>query len=98
VPGVRRRYPADRVQTAFRVRNHPWRTLGNLRLLRTSCPRTRGRSGRSSRIWANRSSLRQSLLPVARPPTGESSSRSTFDRAIFQASPFELPVIDVHSL
>jgi len=34
----------------------------------------------------------------ARPPTGESSSRSTFDRAIFQASPDELPVIDIHSL
>jgi len=40
----------------------------------------------------------QSLLPVARPPTGESSSRSTFDRAIFQASPDELPDIDIHSL
>ena len=24
VPSVRRRHPADRVQTAFRVRNHPW--------------------------------------------------------------------------
>ena len=42
--------------------------------------------------------LRPSLLPVARPPTGESSCRSTFDRAIFQASPDELPVIDIHSL
>jgi hypothetical protein len=74
------------------------RTLGNLQLLRTSCPRSRGRSGRSSRIWANRSSLRQSLPPAARPPTGESSCRSTFDRAIFQASPVELPAIDIHSL
>ena len=74
------------------------RTLGNLRLLRTSCPRTRGRSGRSSRIWANRSSLRQSLLPVARPPTGASSSRSTFDRDIFQTSPHDLPAIDIPSL
>ena len=46
---------------------------------------------------ANRSSLRQSLPPVARPPTGESSARSTFDRAIFQASPDELPDIDIHS-
>jgi hypothetical protein len=42
--------------------------------------------------------LRPSLPPVARRPTGESSSRSTFDRAIFQASPDELPVIDIHSL
>jgi len=29
---------------------------------------------------------------------GPSSSRSTFDRAIFQASPDELPDIDIHSL
>jgi hypothetical protein len=58
----------------------------------------RGRSGRSSRIWANRSSLRQSLPPVARRPTGASSCRSTFDRAIFQSSPDELPDIDIHSL
>jgi hypothetical protein len=37
-------------------------------------------------------------LPVARPPTGENSSRSTFARAIFQASPVELPDIDIQSL
>ncbi|MFM8435254.1 MAG: hypothetical protein ACKOBP_07930 [Planctomycetia bacterium] len=36
--------------------------------------------------------------PVVRRPTGDSSCRSTFDRAIFQASPDELPVIDIHSL
>ena len=51
-----------------------------------------------SRILANRANLRQFLPPVARPPTWESSSRSTFDRAIFQASPVELPDIDIHSL
>jgi hypothetical protein len=41
---------------------------------------------------------RQSLPPAARPPTGESSSRSTFDRAIFQGRIVELPDIDIHSL
>ena len=40
----------------------------------------------------------RSRRPVARPPTGESSSRSTFDRAIFQGRIDELPVIDIHSL
>jgi len=69
---------------------------GDIRLI--ALHPSRGRSGRSSRIWANRSSLRQSLPPAARPPTGERSCRSTFDRAIFQASPEELPVIDIHSL
>ena len=69
---------------------------GDIRLI--ALHPSRGRSGRSSRIWANRSSRRPSRRPVARPPTGESSSRSTFDRAIFQASPVELPDIDIHSL
>ena len=35
---------------------------------------------------------------TVRRPTGESSCRSTLDRAIFQASPDELPVIDIRSL
>jgi transposase len=48
---------------------------GDIRLI--ALHPSRGRSGRSSRIWANRSSLRQSLPPVARPPTGESSFRPT---------------------
>ena len=74
------------------------RTLGNLRLLRSSCPRTRGRSERSSRTWASSSNRRPSRQLVARPPTGASSSRFTFDRAIFQTSPDELPDIDIHSL
>jgi hypothetical protein len=47
---------------------------------------------------ANRSNHLASRRPVVRRPTGESSCRSTFDRAIFQASPDELPVIDIHSL
>jgi hypothetical protein len=36
--------------------------------------------------------------PVARRPTGESSCRATFDRAIFQGRIDELPDIDIHSL
>jgi hypothetical protein len=42
--------------------------------------------------------LRPSLPLVVRRPTGESPCRSTFDWAIFQASPDELPDIDIHSL
>jgi hypothetical protein len=57
-----------------------------------------GRSGESWHISANRSNHRPSRRPVARRPTGESSCRSTFDRAIFQASPDELPDIEIHSL
>jgi hypothetical protein len=41
---------------------------------------------------------RWTMPSVARRPTGESSCRPTFDRAIFQASPDELPDIDIHSL
>jgi hypothetical protein len=37
---------------------------------------SRGRSGRSLRMWENRSSRRRSRRPEARPPTGVSSSRS----------------------
>ena len=58
----------------------------------------RGRSGRSWHISANRSNHRPSRRPVARRPTGANSCRATFDRAIFQSSPDELPAIDIHSL
>ena len=46
----------------------------------------RGRSGRSWHISANRLNHRPSRRPVARRPTGENSCRSTFNRAIFQAT------------
>ncbi len=49
-------------------------------------------------ISANRSNHRPSRRPVARRPTGASSCRPTFDRAIFQGRIDELPVIDIHSL
>jgi hypothetical protein len=48
--------------------------------------------------WRTARTAGESLPPVARPPTGPSSSRSTFDRAVFQASPDELPAIDIHSV
>ena len=38
------------------------------------------------------------VSPARGPPTGESSCRSTFDRAIFQGRIDELPDIDIHSL
>ena len=38
-------------------------------------PQNRGRSGRSSRIWANRSSHHPSRQPGARPPSGVSPCR-----------------------
>jgi len=39
------------------------------------------------------------VSPARGPPTDwPKSLRSTFDRAIFPASPAELPVIDIHSL
>jgi hypothetical protein len=62
---------------------------GDIRLI--ALHPSRGRSGRSSRIWANRSSLRQSLPPVARPPTGESSSRSTTTGRFFRRHPSSCP-------
>jgi hypothetical protein len=57
-----------------------------------------GFSVRSSPTWVNHSNRRRCRPHAARPPTGASSSRSTFDRDIFQASPQELPAIDIHSL
>jgi len=69
---------------------------GDIRLI--ALHQSRGRSGRFSHTLANRSSHLPSLPLAARPPTGASSCRCTFDRAIFQESPDGLPVIDIHSL
>jgi hypothetical protein len=82
--------------TSRRQRPNSWRGWGRSFLLRArgvvatsassrSLP-IRGRSGRSWHISANRSNHRPSHRPVARRPTGESSCRATFDRAIFQAT------------
>ena len=60
--------------------------------------------GEDSRIARVQRRLRPFLPPGARRPTGESSCRSTFDRAIFQASdrraarhatPAEVPLADL---
>jgi hypothetical protein len=94
--------------TSRRQRPNSWRGWGRSFLLRArgvvatsdslrSLP-IRGRSGRSWHISANRSNHRPSRRPVARRPTGESSCRATFDRAMFQGRIDELPVIDIHSL
>jgi len=48
--------------------------------------------------WRTARAAARVSRPRARRPTGVSSCRPTFDRAIFQASPDELPVIDIHSL
>jgi hypothetical protein len=94
--------------TSRRQRPNSWPAWGRSFLLRArgvvatsdslrSSP-IRGRSGRSWHISANRSNHRPSRRPVARRPTGESSCRATFDRAMFQGRIDELPVIDIHSL
>jgi hypothetical protein len=94
--------------TSRRQRPNSWPAWGRSFLLRArgvvatsdslrSSP-IRGRSGRSWHISANRSNHRSSRRPVARRPTGESSCRATFDRAMFQGRIDELPVIDIHSL
>ena len=61
VPSVRQRYPADRMQTSLRVRNHPWPSHSwQPPVAADFLSASRGRSGRSSRTWASRWSLRPS--------------------------------------
>ena len=52
---------------------------------------SRGRSGRSWHISANRSNNRPSRPPVAHPPTGENSSRSTTTGQFFRRRPSSCP-------
>ena len=76
VPSVRRRHPADRLQTAFRVLNHPWPSHSwQPPLAADFLSASRSRSGRSSRILANRSSRHQSQPRGALRATGTSSFR-----------------------
>jgi len=78
VPGVWWRHPAHRVQTVLPVRNHPWPShCWQPPVASDILSASRGRSGRSWHISANRSNHRPSLPPVAHRPTGESSCRST---------------------
>jgi hypothetical protein len=99
VPELRRRHSGDRVPTVLPVRNHPWPShCWQPPVAADILPASRGRSGKSSRLWANRSSRRRSPRLAAHLPAGASSCSRTFDRATFQASPDELPAIDIHSL
>jgi len=57
VPELRRRHPADRVQTVLPVRNHPWPShCWQPPVAADILSAIRGRSGKSLRILANRSS------------------------------------------
>ena len=88
----RGRHPADRVQTAFRARNHPWPSHSwEPPVAADFLSASRGRSGRSSRIWVNRSSRLPSLPPAARPPTGASSRRRTTIKRSFKRRPTSCP-------
>ena len=78
VPSMQRRHPADRVQTAFRVRNHPWPSHSwQPPVAADFLSASQGRSGRSSPTWVNRSNRRRCRLLVARPPTGPNSCKPT---------------------
>ena len=92
VPELWGRHPADRVQTVLPVRNHPWPShCWQPPVAADILSAIRGRSGRSSRIWVNRSSRLPSLPPAARPPTGASSrSRTTIGRS-FKRRPTSCP-------
>jgi hypothetical protein len=86
VPSVWRRHPADRLQTAFRVRNHPWPSHSWQPLVAADfLSANQGRSERSSRTWANRSNHQRSRPPAARPPTGASWFRSTTTATSFRS-------------
>ena len=88
VPSVRRRHPADRLQTAFRVRNHPWPSHSwQPPVAADLLSASQGRSGRSSRIVANRSSRHQSQPRGALRPTGTSSFRPRTTATSFKPRP-----------
>jgi|GEM_PF-1099056 len=96
VSELRRRHPADRVQTVLFVRNHPWPShCWQPPVAADILPAIQGRSGRFSRLSANRSNRRRSLPPVARRSTGESSwessSRSTTTGRSFKPHPTSCP-------
>ncbi|RLS79788.1 MAG: hypothetical protein DWI03_00965 [Planctomycetota bacterium] len=88
----RRRHPADRVRTVLPVRNHPWPSHSWQPPVATDIlSASRGRSGKSSRILANRSSRYQCRPLVARPPTGASSCRSMTIATSFKPRPTNCP-------
>ena len=92
MPELWRRHPADCLQTAFRVRNHPWPSHSwQPPVAADFLSASRGRSGKSSRILANRSSRHRCRPLVARPPTGASSCRSTTVATSFKPRPTICP-------
>jgi len=89
---LRRLRPADRVQAALRVRNHPWPSHSwQPPLAADILPANQGRSARSCPILAYRSSHHQSRRSVDRPPTGASSCRSMTTAERFRRRPTSCP-------
>jgi hypothetical protein len=92
VPELRRRHPADRIQTVLPVRNHPWPShCWQPPVASDILSASRGRSGKSSRTSANRSSHHRCRPLVARPPTGASSCRSMTIATSFKPRPTNCP-------
>ena len=92
MPSVRWRHPADCVQTVLPVRNHPWPShCWKPPVAADILSAIRGRSGRSSRILANRSSRHQSQPRGALRPTGTSSFRPRTTAMSFKPRPTSCP-------
>ena len=82
---LRRRHPADCVQTAFRVRNHPWPSHSwQPPVAADFLSANQGRSGRFCPTLANRSNRLRFLPHVARLPTGANSCRCTTTATSFK--------------
>ena len=92
MPELRRRHPADRIQTVLPVRNHPWPShCWQPPVASDILSASRGRSGRSSRILANRLNHHRCHPLVDRPPTGASSCRSMTIATSFKPHPTNCP-------
>ena len=92
MPGVRRRHPAHRVT--------PKPGPVTKRLPAGAGPRrTEGsQAGEGQDGFAPRTAAPPPVSPARGPPTDWGELVQVHDRAIFQASPVELPDIDIHSL
>ena len=93
VPGVRRRYSADRVTPK------PGPVTKRLPAGAGPCRTGGSQAGEGQDGFAPRTAAPPPVSPARGPPTdwGE-LVQAHDDRAIFQASPDELPDIDIHSL
>jgi hypothetical protein len=74
------------------------RTVGNLRLLRTSCPRSGADPENLHASWRTARSRHRCRPLVARASTGVNSCRSMTIATSFKRRIDELPAIDGHSL